>query len=178
MALGVNSRLTSTANACGICASELKDFSHLGEQAVRGVGVAFGGSRGRRWRVRAAEPTGCIAASSRAPSAPVSRRPHPRPPRLALALAPLPTPPHPSPPHPTPPHPTPPQEGVETVKQLSCKHSFHELCIRGWTIVGKKDVCPVCNEKVDLRHLYADRPWETQNLSWWVGLWRGWVVGG
>ncbi|GBF93490.1 hypothetical protein Rsub_06623 [Raphidocelis subcapitata] len=57
-------------------------------------------------------------------------------------------------------------EGVEPVKQLSCKHSFHELCIRGWTIVGKKDVCPVCNEKVDLRHLYADRPWETQNLSW------------
>ena len=70
----------------------------------------------------------------------------------------------PPPPRPRPPQA--PQEGVEAVKQLSCKHSFHELCIRGWTIVGKKDVCPVCNEKVDLRHLYSDRPWETQNLSW------------
>lgn len=34
MAAGLNSRLTSTANACGICAGELKDYSHLGENAV------------------------------------------------------------------------------------------------------------------------------------------------
>lgn len=27
-------------------------------------------------------------------------------------------------------------------------------------------VCPVCLEKVDLRHLYTDRAWNTQNLSW------------
>ena len=47
-------------------------------------------------------------------------------------------------------------------------HFRHHLqCIRGWTIVGKKDVCPVCLEKVDLRALYSDRPWETRNLSWW-----------
>lgn len=50
--------------------------------------------------------------------------------------------------------------------QLSCKHLFHDECIRGWTIVGKKDTCPTCWEKVDLRSLYADRPWETTNLSW------------
>lgn len=55
--------------------------------------------------------------------------------------------------------------GMKTV-QLSCKHLFHEECIRGWTIVGKKDTCPTCWEKVDLRSLYADRPWETSNLSW------------
>jgi RING finger protein 121 len=54
----------------------------------------------------------------------------------------------------------------EPVRQLACKHCFHELCIRGWTIVGKKDVCPVCLEKVDMRDLCADKPWETQNLSW------------
>lgn len=42
----------------------------------------------------------------------------------------------------------------------------HSGCIRGWTIVGKKDTCPVCNEKVDLRALYVDRPWESRNLSW------------
>ena len=50
--------------------------------------------------------------------------------------------------------------------QLSCKHVFHSECIRGWLIVGKKDSCPACNEKVDLRKLYADKPWETSNLSW------------
>lgn len=50
--------------------------------------------------------------------------------------------------------------------QLSCKHIFHSDCMRGWLIIGKKDSCPVCNEKVDLRTLYADRPWETRNLSW------------
>jgi RING finger protein 121 len=61
-----------------------------------------------------------------------------------------------------------PQGLGEPVRQLACKHCFHELCIRGWTIVGKKDVCPVCLEKVDMRDLYADKPWETQNLSWWV----------
>ena len=27
-------------------------------------------------------------------------------------------------------------------------------------------MCPVCLEKVDLRHLWADRPWETRNISW------------
>jgi RING finger protein 121 len=58
------------------------------------------------------------------------------------------------------------QSLAEPVRQLACKHCFHELCIRGWTIVGKKDVCPVCLEKVDMRDLYADKPWETQNLSW------------
>lgn len=27
--------------------------------------------------------------------------------------------------------------GERTV-QLSCKHCFHDLCVRGWTMVGKK----------------------------------------
>lgn len=55
--------------------------------------------------------------------------------------------------------------GRSTV-QLSCKHLFHSDCIRGWTIVGKKDTCPTCHEKVDLRKLYASRPWESTNMSW------------
>ncbi|GMH43666.1 hypothetical protein BSKO_11588 [Bryopsis sp. KO-2023] len=58
------------------------------------------------------------------------------------------------------------EAGVEKSVQLDCKHLFHETCIRGWTIVGKKDVCPTCMEKVDLKALYSDRPWETSNLSW------------
>ena len=57
--------------------------------------------------------------------------------------------------------------------QLSCKHCFHDLCVRGWTMVGKKDTCPVCFEKVDLKSLYQDRPWETRNLTWWGGAGRG-----
>ena len=31
--------------------------------------------------------------------------------------------------------------------------SFHEQCIRGWSMVGKKDSCPICSEKVDLKSL-------------------------
>ena len=33
-------------------------------------------------------------------------------------------------------------------------------------MVGKKDMCPTCLEKVDLRHLHADRPWERMNVVW------------
>ena len=32
--------------------------------------------------------------------------------------------------------------------ELECKHCYHENCIRGWAMVGKKDTCPMCNEKV------------------------------
>lgn len=31
---------------------------------------------------------------------------------------------------------------------------------------GKKDTCPTCWEKVDLKSVFADKPWETRNLSW------------
>jgi RING finger protein 121 len=50
--------------------------------------------------------------------------------------------------------------------QLSCRHLFHQECARGWLIVGKKDCCPTCGEKVDARALYAAKPWLTTNLSW------------
>ncbi|PSC69567.1 RING finger 121 [Micractinium conductrix] len=55
--------------------------------------------------------------------------------------------------------------GLGTV-QLSCKHLFHLECIRGWCIIGKKDTCPTCWEKVDLKSVFANKPWETTNLSW------------
>lgn len=29
-----------------------------------------------------------------------------------------------------------------------------------------QDTCPTCLEKVDLRSVFADRPWETRNLTW------------
>ncbi|KAL4451635.1 hypothetical protein ABPG75_007297 [Micractinium tetrahymenae] len=56
-------------------------------------------------------------------------------------------------------------KGLGTI-QLSCKHLFHLECIRGWCIIGKKDTCPTCWEKVDLKSVFADKPWETTNLSW------------
>ncbi|KAI9258695.1 hypothetical protein EDC94DRAFT_635633 [Helicostylum pulchrum] len=49
----------------------------------------------------------------------------------------------------------------DPVHQLSCKHVFHEKCIRGWVMIGKKDICPYCKEKVDLKE-FKRNPWDTQ----------------
>lgn len=35
-------------------------------------------------------------------------------------------------------------------------YRFHEFCIRGWCIVGKKQTCPYCKEKVDLKRLFPN----------------------
>ncbi|GIY96163.1 RING finger protein 121 [Caerostris extrusa] len=43
---------------------------------------------------------------------------------------------------------------VEKTYNLSCGHTFHEFCIRGWCIVGKKQTCPYCKEKVDLKRIW------------------------
>lgn len=48
-------------------------------------------------------------------------------------------------------------EGViENTFKLSCHHVFHEFCIRGWCIIGKKQTCPYCKEKVDLKRLFSN----------------------
>ncbi|KAI8635958.1 hypothetical protein BD408DRAFT_454841 [Parasitella parasitica] len=49
----------------------------------------------------------------------------------------------------------------DPVHQLTCKHVFHEKCIRGWVMIGKKDICPYCKEKVDLKQ-FKRNPWDTQ----------------
>ncbi|SAM02094.1 hypothetical protein [Absidia glauca] len=49
----------------------------------------------------------------------------------------------------------------DPIHQLACKHVFHEKCIRGWCLVGKKDICPYCKEKVDLKQ-FKKNPWDTQ----------------
>ena len=36
----------------------------------------------------------------------------------------------------------------------------------GWTIVGGKDTCPFCKEKVSLKQLHKQRPWESSNVRW------------
>lgn len=38
---------------------------------------------------------------------------------------------------------------------LSCGHKFHEYCIYGWSLVGKKQMCPFCREKVDTSRLFS-----------------------
>uniref|UniRef100_A0A803XWS5 RING-type domain-containing protein n=1 Tax=Meleagris gallopavo TaxID=9103 RepID=A0A803XWS5_MELGA len=44
------------------------------------------------------------------------------------------------------------EEGItENTHQLSCNHMFHGLCICGWCRVGKKQTCPCCVEKLDLK---------------------------
>uniref|UniRef100_A0A8C5MFK4 E3 ubiquitin ligase Rnf121 n=1 Tax=Leptobrachium leishanense TaxID=445787 RepID=A0A8C5MFK4_9ANUR len=49
------------------------------------------------------------------------------------------------------------EEGIiENTYRLSCDHVFHEFCIRGWCIVGKKQTCPYCKEKVDLKRMFSN----------------------
>ena len=58
--------------------------------------------------------------------------------------------------------------------------------MRGWCVVGKKDTCPACREKVDLRAVFSGRPWETRNLSWlqmldmvrYLVVWNPLILGG
>ena len=45
----------------------------------------------------------------------------------------------------------------------SSSSRFHEFCIRGWCIVGKKQTCPYCKEKVDLKRLFPN-PWEVRRV--------------
>lgn len=52
---------------------------------------------------------------------------------------------------------------VERTYKLQCDHLFHEFCIRGWCIVGKKQTCPYCKEKVDLHRLFP-RPWDRPHV--------------
>eukprot|EP01084_Bolivina_argentea_P084433 152689_1 len=48
---------------------------------------------------------------------------------------------------------------------INCKHRFHGFCIRGWIMIGKRDVCPVCKEKVNLKGIFAN-PWHKQDRMW------------
>ncbi|XP_035734029.1 RING finger protein 121-like isoform X1 [Vespa mandarinia] len=69
------------------------------------------------------------------------------------------------------------EEGViENTFKLSCEHVFHEFCIRGWCIVGKKQTCPYCKEKVDLKKMFRN-PWERPHVLYGQLLdWIRWLV--
>jgi len=60
-------------------------------------------------------------------------------------------------------HSTTDDEAPEKTYKLSCGHLFHEFCIRGWCIVGKKQTCPYCKEKVDLKRMFCN-PWERPHV--------------
>ncbi|XP_049791887.1 RING finger protein 121 [Schistocerca nitens] len=69
------------------------------------------------------------------------------------------------------------EEGlIENTYKLSCDHLFHEFCIRGWCIVGKKQTCPYCKEKVDLKRMFCN-PWERPHVLYGQLLdWLRWLV--
>lgn len=52
---------------------------------------------------------------------------------------------------------------LEPSYKLSCGHVFHDYCIRGWCIIGKKQICPYCKEKVDLQRMFS-APWEKPHV--------------
>lgn len=56
-------------------------------------------------------------------------------------------------------------ESDEPTFTLNCGHRYHDFCIRGWTIIGKKDTCPCCAEKVSLSQTFT-KPWEKASVYW------------
>lgn len=65
---------------------------------------------------------------------------------------------------------------IEDTYKLSCDHVFHEFCIRGWCIIGKKQTCPYCKEKVDLKKMFCN-PWERPHVLYGQLLdWIRWLV--
>lgn len=49
---------------------------------------------------------------------------------------------------------------TEKTYTLTCGHVYHQYCIFGWCLVGKKQVCPFCREKVDLNKLFSSLPFQ------------------
>lgn len=45
---------------------------------------------------------------------------------------------------------------IHCCTSLDFMSRFHEFCIRGWCIVGKKQMCPYCKEKVDLKRMFSN----------------------
>uniref|UniRef100_A0A8D0FUI6 Ring finger protein 121 n=1 Tax=Strix occidentalis caurina TaxID=311401 RepID=A0A8D0FUI6_STROC len=70
------------------------------------------------------------------------------------------------------------EEGIiENTYRLSCNHVFHEFCIRGWCIVGKKQTCPYCKEKVDLKRMFSNPyPFPSGLTSCTGSCWTGCVT--
>jgi RING finger protein 121 len=55
---------------------------------------------------------------------------------------------------------------ADNKNKLECGHYFHEFCLKGWSIIGKKEYCPVCKEKVNIKDHLSKNPWETDSVAW------------
>lgn len=51
----------------------------------------------------------------------------------------------------------------ELVHTLPCGHKFHEFCLRGWILIGKKNFCPVCREKTDTSIFKSKQVWQSNS---------------
>ena len=58
---------------------------------------------------------------------------------------------------------------TEEIVELNCGHKYHNFCIRGWILIGKKDTCACCGEKVQTKSLFED-PWTNHSVAWGVVL--------
>jgi len=56
--------------------------------------------------------------------------------------------------------------GGDEVFSLPCKHNFHALCIKGWTLIGKRNSCPCCCAKVELSSIAGRTLLGRQTLFW------------
>lgn len=54
---------------------------------------------------------------------------------------------------------------MELTRKISCNHEFHDFCIRGWCLIGKKNICPLCREKVNLSETFT-RPWDKVDVMY------------
>ena len=49
---------------------------------------------------------------------------------------------------------------------LDCNHKYHDICLRGYSTIGKKQTSPCCGEKLDTSKIYQQAPWESATSVW------------
>jgi hypothetical protein len=56
---------------------------------------------------------------------------------------------------------------VEGNITLECRHGFHDACLRGWALSGKKVTCPYCAERSRaLEDIIKSNPWAKTDSAW------------
>lgn len=58
-----------------------------------------------------------------------------------------------------------PNGSEEKTFRVNCGHIYHEYCLRGWIMLGKKDTCAFCKEKVTTSDVLK-HPWQRQAAVW------------
>lgn len=52
----------------------------------------------------------------------------------------------------------------EAMFELACGHKYHNFCIRGWILIGKRETCACCGEKASVPSL--EDPWTNHSAAW------------